>query len=257
MTPVIEARGLTKVLGGRPVLDGVDLEVRRGECAVLVGPNGAGKTTLLHLVAGLARPDGGQVRVAGVPAHRLPAALRRRMGLLAHQPYLYEHLTAEENLRFWARIFGVRGARQRIRELLGRFGLLLFAHDPVRAYSRGMVQRLALARVLLHDPDLLLLDEPFSGLDRAGVQLLREVLRELKGAGRTLLLVSHRPDEVAELADRFVVLAAGRIRGERAGAPGGDGAALMEELDRLARPGGLPGGAPAAVEAAAVGTGAR
>lgn len=211
---MIDIRGLVKVLGGRPVLDGVDLAVRRGECAVLVGPNGAGKSTLLRLVAGLARPDRGEVRVEGAPAHRLPASVRRRMGYLAHEPHLYEHLTAEENLHFWARIFGVAAPRRRIRELLGRFGLLLFAHDPVRTYSRGMVQRLALARVLLHDPELLLLDEPFSGLDRAGVQLMGEVLGELKAAGRTLLLVSHRPDEVAAVADRFVMLEAGRIRGQ-------------------------------------------
>ena len=249
---MIEVRSLTKVLGGRPVLNGVDLAVSRGQCAVLVGPNGAGKSTLLHLVAGLSRPDRGQVLVGGAPAHRLPAAVRRRMGLLAHQPHLYEDLTGEENLRFWARIFGVTGAGRRIRELLGRFGLLLFAHDPVRTYSRGMVQRLALARVLLHDPEVLLLDEPFTGLDRAGVRLLTEVLRELKGAGRTLLLVSHRPDEVAEVADRFVLLAAGRILGERACAPGGDGAAVVEELYRLMRSGGLPGRPPAAVGASAV-----
>ena len=232
---MIAARRLTKVLNGRPVLRGIDLAVSPGQCVVVVGPNGAGKSTLLRLLAGVLRPDGGEVMVAGVPAHQLSGDGRRRVSWLGHQPHLYEDLTGEENLQFWARIFGLPRWRPRIRALLERFGLRWSADEPVRTYSRGMVQRLALARALLHDPELLLWDEPFDGLDPAGVALLAGVLAELKGAGRTLVVVSHRPVEVAAVADRFLLLVGGRLRREWRGGPGLDRQALVAELQLGAR----------------------
>ena len=229
---MIEVFGAVKALGGRPVLTGVDLTVRAGSAVALFGPNGAGKSTLLRVLAGLTRLDAGEARVMGHRPHTAPAWVRRRMGWLAHRPFLYDSLSGEENLRFWARVYGLKDARRRVRELLARTGLLLFAADPVRTYSRGMVQRLAIARVLLHDPEVLLLDEPFTGLDSGGVRLVGEMLAELKSRGRTMLIVSHRPDEVLHLADRFAVLARGRVRAEFSG-PGSDGADAGAVLARI------------------------
>ncbi|HEY8498497.1 MAG TPA: heme ABC exporter ATP-binding protein CcmA [Limnochordales bacterium] len=243
---MIRAEGVVKEFAGRPVLDGVDLTVEAGEAVALFGPNGAGKSTLVRALAGLTRIDRGRILIAGTPIERATPELRRRMGLLAHQGFLYDSLSGEENLRFWARLYGVPDARTRIAALLRRMGLWAFAGDPVRTYSRGMVQRLALARVLLHDPEIYLLDEPFTGLDRAGVQLLREILEELVARRRTLLVVSHRPDEVVGICRRFYVLAGGRIRHElgpvpEAAAP--DGLALARSLEQLLeRAAGAPGG---------------
>lgn len=232
---MIEVVRAAKALGGRPVLTGVDLAVPAGAAVALFGPNGAGKSTLLRVLAGLIRLDAGEARVMGHVPHLAPAPVRRRLGWLAHRPFLYDSLSGEENLQFWARVYGLGDASRRIRQLLARFGLLLFAGDPVRTYSRGMVQRLALARVLLHDPEVLLLDEPFTGLDPGGVRVVAEVLAELKARGRTLLVVSHRADEVAPLADRFVVLARGRVQAELAGqaSAASDGQALSARIEKL------------------------
>ncbi|MEW6045225.1 MAG: heme ABC exporter ATP-binding protein CcmA [Bacillota bacterium] len=232
---MIRAEGVVKEFGGRPVLNGVGLEVRPGEAVALFGPNGAGKSTLLRVLAGLTRADRGEVLIDGTPVLDAPPELRRRIGLLAHQSYLYDNLSGEENLRFWARIYGVRDASVRIAALLKRVGLWAFAGDPVRTYSRGMVQRLSLARVALHDPELYLLDEPFTGLDRAGVRLLREMLAEFRDRGRTLLVISHRPDEVAGICERFCVLVAGRIRYDLTPAPpaGLDGSSVVRQLEEL------------------------
>ncbi|WP_324668405.1 heme ABC exporter ATP-binding protein CcmA [Geochorda subterranea] len=233
---MIQAEGVVKSFGGRPVLAGLDLTVESGEAVALFGPNGAGKSTLVRALAGLIRIDRGRILIAGVPVDRTSPELRRRIGLLAHQGFLYDNLSAEENLHFWARLYGVPDRGARIQSLLRRVGLWAFASDPVRTYSRGMIQRLALARVLLHEPELYLLDEPFTGLDRAGVRLLREILAELVAARRTVVVVSHRPDEVVGICQRFCVLTSGRIRHElrppevdRAV----DGAALVRSLEEL------------------------
>ncbi|MBE3598980.1 MAG: ABC transporter ATP-binding protein [Limnochordaceae bacterium] len=181
--------------------------------------------------------------------------MRRRVGILGHQPFLYDYLSAEENLRFWGRVYGVADVSRRIESLLRRLGLWVFASDPVRTYSRGMIQRLAIARALLHEPELYLLDEPFSGLDRPGVRLLVEILQELRQTGRTLLVVSHRPDEVAAVCSRFVVLARGRVVAEvpkeAAGADTGPDwvqslEALVDQALRTHQQAGRPGlsGAP-------------
>lgn len=194
---MIRARKLGKRFGDKRVLRGVDLDVAAGAAAVVTGPNGSGKTTLLRLCAGLAAPSEGELAV-GVP--------RAAIGYLGHEPLVYRELTALENLELYGRLYRVPERRERIGMLLERFGLWDVRHDRVVSYSRGMTQRLALCRVLLHDPQLLVLDEPHTALDAAGADLLDAQLAELKGE-RTLLLSTHDPARVESLATMRLALA--------------------------------------------------
>jgi heme exporter protein A len=206
---MIETRALTKTFGHVPVLRGIDLTINAGECVALFGPNGAGKTTLLRVLATLARPTLGAVRVAG---HALPAeseSARRKLGVVAHQPLVYGDLTAEENLRFYARMY--RADEGALPPLLERVGLAARRRDLARTFSRGMLQRLALARALLHAPEVLLFDEPYTGLDPTGAALLDAVLAELRAGGRTVLMTSHDLAHGFALADRSLVLVKGRL----------------------------------------------
>ena len=176
----------------------------------MLGPNGAGKSTLLRTLATLLRPDGGALTVAG---HPLPAAARRARGLigyLGHDPLLYLDLTAWQNLELFADLYGVPSPRERVEEGLARVGLLGRAFDPVRSFSRGMAQRLGLARLMLHRPVLLLLDEPYAGLDAPGAALLDEVMAEARGT-RGVVLVTHDVERAVGLADRLLVLHRGRV----------------------------------------------
>ncbi len=208
---MIETRALTKTFGLQPVLRGVDLTIARGERVALMGPNGAGKTTLLRIIATLARASFGAVRVAG---HSLPheaEQVRRRLGVIAHHPLLYGDLTAEENLRFYARMYGLADDGAHLGRLLERVGLAARRRDLVRTFSRGMQQRLAIARGLLHSPDVLLLDEPYTGLDPAGAQLLDEVVRAATARGCTILMTTHDLEHGFALAQRAVILVRGKI----------------------------------------------
>jgi heme exporter protein A len=194
---VLTARRLGKRYGEKRVLRGLDLALPRGGFLVVTGPNGSGKTTLLRICAGLAQPTEGTIE-RGVT--------RGQVGYLGHEPLVYRELTALENLELYGRLYRVPERRERIGMLLERFGLWEARHDRVGSYSRGMTQRLALCRVLLHEPELLLLDEPYSALDEAGVALLDEQLRELRGE-RTLLLSTHDPARVQPLASGALALA--------------------------------------------------
>jgi ABC-type multidrug transport system ATPase subunit len=194
---VIEARKLGRRFGEKRVLRGVDLTVPRGGFAVVTGANGSGKTTLLRMCAGLAIPTEGDLRVE---------AERAEIGYLAHEPLVYRELTALENLELYGCLYRVPERRERVGMLLERFGLWDARHDRVVAYSRGMTQRLALCRVLLHDPALLVLDEPYTALDDQGAALLDAQLAELCNE-RTLLVSTHDPERVAPLASARVVLA--------------------------------------------------
>ena len=187
---MIRARGLARRFGARRVLDGLDLDVADGDFVLVTGPNGSGKTTLLRLVAGLLAPTGGEVRVA---------VDRGRIGFLAHEPLVYRELTPLENLDLFGRLYRIPERRERIGMLLERFGLWDERRERVADFSRGMLQRLALCRTLLHDPALLLLDEPFNALDEDGAILLDRELRELR-PGRTFLVATHDPDRLASLA---------------------------------------------------------
>jgi heme exporter protein A len=194
---VVRARDLEKRFGRRRVLTGVSLDVDAGETLVVTGPNGAGKTTLLRLVAGLLAPSRGAVELA---------VGRARLGFLSHEPLVYRELTALENLDLYGRLYRVPERRERSGMLLERFGLWEARGERVAAYSRGMTQRLALCRALLHEPDLLVLDEPFSALDEEGVTLLERELGELAGR-KTLVVATHDPDRLAALATSRLALA--------------------------------------------------
>jgi heme ABC exporter ATP-binding subunit CcmA len=209
--PPILAQGLRRDFAGVPVLAGVDLTVDAGDVVVLLGSNGAGKTTLLRVLATLLRPSGGRLTLFGEDASRRPPAARRRLGYVGHESACYPDLTGRENLEFHADLHGVPEPARRIDELLGWAGLEDAARRPVRVYSRGMVQRLALARALLHGPELLLLDEPFSGLDPAAVGRLEAMLGELRRGGRAIVLSTHDLDRVAGIATRVAMLHRGRI----------------------------------------------
>ena len=193
---MISARRLGKRFGEKPVLRGVDLDVPDGGFALVTGPNGSGKTTLLRICAGLTLPSDGELEVA---------APRRLVGYLGHEPLVYRELTALENLHLYGRLYHVPERRERIGMLLERYGLWDVRHDRVASYSRGMTQRLALCRVLLHEPDLLVLDEPYTALDTQGAELLDQQLAELRGT-KTLLVSTHEPQRVEPLATTRVAL---------------------------------------------------
>ena len=216
--PAILARGLRRDFGGVAVLAGIDLTVEPGELLVLLGPNGAGKTTLLRVLATLLRPSGGTLQLFGEDASRRPPATRRLIGHVGHESACYPDLSGRENLEFYAALYGVPNADDRIAELLRWSGLEAAARRPVRVYSRGMTQRLALARALLHGPELLLLDEPFSGLDLAAAQRLQALLAELARAGHAIVLSTHDVERVAAVATRIAILHRGSIAWTRQGA---------------------------------------
>ncbi len=211
MSECIQAHALTKAYGLRPVLRGIDLRLMAGEVMALFGPNGAGKSTLLRVLASLLRPSGGGLQVAGHPLPAQAEAARARIGAVLHSPLAYLELTALENVRFAADLYGVADGEERARRLLERLGLSRRLNEPVRGFSRGMLQRLAVARALVHEPAVLILDEPYTGLDPAGADLLDAVIREQAQSGRGVLLTSHDLERALRVADRVAILARGRI----------------------------------------------
>lgn len=208
---MIKVKRLVKRFGLKTVLAGVDFNVERGEFVALLGPNGAGKTTLLRILASLSRPTLGEVRVAGYQLPGQAAAVRRRLGVVSHLPLLYGDLTAEENLRFYARMYSLADVEQRVQEVLELVGLTARRRDLVRTFSRGMQQRLAIGRAVLHDPEVILFDEPHTGLDQDACAMLDAVLREVAARGRTVVMTSHDLSRAADLASRFDVLSRGVI----------------------------------------------
>ena len=208
---MIEVHGLVKAFGLRPVLRGLNFQVAEGEFVAVVGPNGAGKTTLLRILASLARPTMGEVRVAGKRLPGQAGAVRRMLGVVSHQPLVYGDLTAEENLRFYGRMYGIANSEPRIEEVLGIVGLTARRRELVRNYSRGMQQRLAIARGILHEPELLLFDEPHTGLDPEAAEILDGLLRKVSGEGCTVVMTSHDLTRASGLASRVDILSGGVI----------------------------------------------
>jgi len=207
----LEVAGVTRRFGHVRALRGIDFRLGVGESLAVFGPNGAGKTTLLRVLAGLLKPDSGEVRFGGERLVRANAAHRRRVGLISHYSLLYDGLTAAENLAFYARLYGIADPRAAAARGLAAVGLEPRGSDQVGTFSRGMVQRLAIARALLHDPDVMLLDEPFSGLDQRAAAALRDLLGRLRAERRTMVLVTHNIDEGLELATHVAIQVAGRF----------------------------------------------
>jgi heme exporter protein A len=208
---LIEIRNLTKPFGSHVALRNVELNVAEGEFLTLVGPNGAGKTTLIRILATLSRPTAGEVWVDGWNLADGPLEVRRRIGLISHQPLLYGDLTAEENLRFYSRMYGLPDPADRIEEVLQQVGLLARRSDSVRTFSRGMQQRLSIARAILHRPAVMLLDEPYTGLDQQASTMLDEVMRTVGAASLTVLMTTHDLDRGLVMSDRVAILSAGRL----------------------------------------------
>ena len=208
---LISIQNLHKRYGRKRILTGVDLEVEEGKVVALLGANGAGKTTLMRIVTGLAKPDRGEVVLGGVPLQQAKDELRRYIGLVTHAPLLYDNLSGQENLSFFAQMYDLQGAESRIRSVLESVNLWHRRRDPVRTYSRGMVQRLAIARAVLHDPPVLLLDEPDTGLDPTSAQMLHDLIRRLGASNRAILLSTHNLDRALAWADSVSLLANGKI----------------------------------------------
>ena len=208
---MIIVKKLVKRFGLKTILRGVDFEVQPGEFVALLGPNGAGKTTFLRILASLSRPSLGEVHIAGYKLPQQAAQVRARLGVVSHLPLLYGDLSAEENLRFYARLYGINNYDLRITEVLEMTGLELRRRDLVRTFSRGMQQRLAIGRAVLHDPDVMLLDEPYTGLDQDASSMLDDVLKTVAAQGRTIVMTSHDLARAEELATRFDILSRGVI----------------------------------------------
>jgi len=208
---MIKIEGLMKSYGHLPVLQGVDLHIAAGEFVTLVGANGAGKSTLLRVVATLLRPTAGKVSIGGWPLPTHAEQIRRHIGLVSHQALLYSDLSAAENLHFFARLFGLDRRDERVEAALKQVGLAARQRDPVRTFSRGMTQRLTIARATLHEPDVLLFDEPYTGLDQEASALLDDLLRNQAAQGRTILMITHDLIHGLNLADRVAILNRGKI----------------------------------------------
>jgi ABC-2 type transport system ATP-binding protein len=221
----LDVRGLVKKFD-KPAVDHLDLVVRAGEFYALLGPNGAGKTTTLRMITGLLRPDSGSIRVAGIDALADPVAAKRVMAWISDEPMIYDKLTPEEYLEFVAGLWGVEPgmAQLRARELLGWLGLAANARERCERFSKGMRQKVALAGALIHEPQLIILDEPLTGLDAGSARLVKTVLRERVAAGGTVIMTTHILEVAERMADRIGVIAHGRLVAEGS----------LDELRRLA-----------------------
>ncbi|MDZ7266848.1 MAG: heme ABC exporter ATP-binding protein CcmA [candidate division KSB1 bacterium] len=209
--PALAITNLTKSYGSFHALRGISLQVAAGECVSIFGPNGAGKSTLLRILAEITRPTSGEIFIHGQPLRDRPLSARRQLGVIGHQTFLYDDLTAAENLQFFARLYDVPARHDRVRAVLAEVGLDKRAHDRVRAFSRGMQQRLAIARAMVHDPGILFLDEPYTGLDQHAAGMLTQWLQKLRSARRTILLVTHDLQQGLAMADRAVIFLRGRL----------------------------------------------
>ena len=208
---MILVKKLVKRFGLKTILRGVDFQVQPGEFVALLGPNGAGKTTFLRILASLSRPSLGEVNIAGYKLPDQAAQVRSRLGVVSHLPLLYSDLSAEENLRFYARLYGIMNDQSRITEVLELIGLETRRRDLVRTFSRGMQQRLAIGRAILHDPEVILFDEPYTGLDQNASSVLDDILKTVARQGRTVVMTSHDLSRVESLATRFDILSRGVI----------------------------------------------
>jgi len=207
----IQVRGLTKSFGDHPALSGIDLSVRRGESVAIFGPNGAGKTTLIKILAAIMNPSSGEVLIDGLSVKATAHKAQRKIGVVSHHTFLYSNLTAYENLKFYSRMYDITATDERIREAVELVGMTPRLNDQAGTFSRGMQQRLSIARSLIHKPSIMLLDEPETGLDQQAISILWKVMRPGNGEIRTIVFSTHSLERGHELSDRFIILNKGRV----------------------------------------------
>lgn len=207
----IDVHGLTKSFGNHPALNGVELRVKKGEFFTILGPNGAGKSTLIKVLATLLKPSAGSVQVAGLDIRDNPTKVRREIGVVTHQTFLYDTLTAFENLKFYGKMYDIPNLEERISEVVIKVGLVSYLHHQVRTLSRGRQQRLSIARAILHSPSIMLLDEPDTGLDQQAISMLGEMLDTFSAGERTVVMTTHNIERGLELGDQVAILAEGKV----------------------------------------------
>lgn len=208
---IIEARGVVKKFGFKTVLRNVDLFLKKGDLLALFGHNGAGKTTLMQILCSLMRPTSGEICIAGFDLPHDSESLRQVIGVISHNTFLYTNLSADENLRFYGMMYGVPKLNKRIEEVMALVGLSKHLKDRVQTFSRGMQQRLSVARAIIHDPLILFLDEPYTGLDQHGGEELKQLLENFRDQKKTIIMTSHDLDRGLELCTQAAILRSGRL----------------------------------------------
>lgn len=208
---MIEIKKLTKQADNKLILRGIDLSIHKGETVAILGPNGAGKSTLLKVLAGLIKPTSGFVQINGLDLKKNQLEIKKILGYLPHSSLLYDHYSPLENLIFYGNLYGVKNTKKKAIELVKEVGLSFFLNEPVKNFSRGMIQRIAIARAIVHEPEVLLLDEPHTGLDQGAIAILNNVILSMKMKGTTTLMVTHDFKQAAEICDRIIIVKNGKI----------------------------------------------
>jgi heme exporter protein A len=208
---LIDIKGLTKQADNKLILRGIDLSIKQGETVAILGPNGAGKSTLLKVLATLIKPTTGQVMINGLNLKKNQLEIKKLFGYLPHSSLLYDQYSPLENLVFFGNLYGVKNAEERAVELVKEVGLSFFLNEPVKNFSRGMIQRIAIARAIVHEPKILYLDEPHTGLDQGAIGILNNVILSMKEKGTTTLMVTHDFKQAAEICDRIIIVKNGKI----------------------------------------------
>jgi heme exporter protein A len=208
---MIEIKKLTKQADNKLILRGIDLSITQGETVAILGPNGAGKSTLLKVLATLIKPTSGLVKINGLDLKKDHLEVKKMFGYLPHSSLLYDHYTPLENLVFFGNLYGVKDVENRARNLVNEVGLSFFINEPVKNFSRGMIQRIAIARAIIHEPKIMLLDEPHTGLDQGAITILNNVVLSMKEKGCTTLMVTHDFKQAAAICDRIIIMKNGKI----------------------------------------------
>ncbi|MGG3560982.1 ABC transporter ATP-binding protein [Neobacillus rhizosphaerae] len=208
---MIEIKKLSKQADNKLILRGIDLSIKKGETVAILGPNGAGKSTLLKVLATLIKPTSGIVKINGLNLKKDHIEIKKGLGYLPHSSLLYDHYSPLENLVFFGNIYGVKNVEERATKLVKDVGLSFFLNEPVKNFSRGMIQRIAIARAIIHEPEVLLLDEPHTGLDQGAITILNNVILSMKDRGATTLMVTHDFKQAAEICDRIIIVKNGKI----------------------------------------------
>ncbi|WP_102345487.1 heme ABC exporter ATP-binding protein CcmA [Bacillus sp. Marseille-P3661] len=208
---MITIQALNKTIGAKDILRGIHLNISHGETIGILGPNGAGKSTILKIIAGLVKPSSGIVEIDSLNFKEHDLEVKKKIGFLAHNSYLYDHFSPMENLKLFGQLYKVENCEEKAKELIREVGLTFFMHEPVRSFSRGMIQRLAIARAIIHEPQILILDEPHTGLDQQAVKLLNDVILKMKDKGTTILMVTHDFAQTVKTCDRILIMKHGMI----------------------------------------------